>query len=129
MHRRALLRTGLAALGTAAVGSSAVTATESEPFEPLDRLSLSGAKDAAIVDDIAYVATTDGVGTVDLSTPAEPELLTERTDFFADHDLGPLDGIWDVWPDGDRLVAAGPANPLPTPCTALFCSTSPIQQT
>lgn len=113
MHRRALLRTGLAALGTAAVGSSAVTATESEPFEPLDRLSLSGAKDAAIVDDIAYVATTDGVGTVDLSTPAEPELLTERTDFFADHDLGPLDGIWDVWPDGDRLVAAGPANPIP----------------
>ncbi|MCL9814378.1 LVIVD repeat-containing protein [Natranaeroarchaeum aerophilus] len=122
MRRRTLLRAGAGILAGTAVGR--VAAQDDDGYEPLGSVEIPGAKDAAVVDgEVAYVAATDGFVTVDLSDPAEPEVLAEERGIPAD---GPITGIWDLWPDGDRLVVAGPANPtFSTPTVMLYDVSDP----
>ncbi|SEW13357.1 LVIVD repeat-containing protein [Natrinema salifodinae] len=117
MERRAFLRaSGAAGLGLAATGHTAArsrrpTARQQDGYEPLGRVAVDGAAEGVVGDDgeTAYVATTTGFATVDVSDPAEPTVLaTERALEVGD---GTLSEILDVTVDGDRLVAAGPANP------------------
>ena len=85
---------------------------EHDGFEPLDFVSIEGARDAATDagGSIAYVAADDGFATVALDDPAAMELLAERRDLLAERDRGPLRAIWDVRVDGDRLAVVGPAH-------------------
>ena len=120
MQRRDFLRTSGAAGVTLALSEAVVTATtrataaaaESAPdsYEPLGRVDVTGAAEAVVGDDgeTAYLATTDGFATVDISDPSEPELLEDR--FPLEVDDAPFREILDVKVDGDRLVVAGPAN-------------------
>ena len=108
MRRRDALRAGAATLLLPAVDRAGAT----EPFEPLGRLSVPGAKELVVDDDVAYVATTDGFATVDTSDPAEPTLLAERRSLLADRPDGPMAGVQDGKLHGDRYAVAGPANPL-----------------
>ncbi len=122
MRRRTLLRAGAGILAGTAVGR--VAAQDDNGYEPLGSVEIPGAKDAAVVDgEIAYVAATDGFVTVDLSDPAEPELLAEEREIPAD---APITGIWDLWPDGDRLVVGGPeSGTAPTPTVMLYDVSDP----
>jgi hypothetical protein len=84
------------------------------PYRPLGSVSIENAKEAVSGPDaeVAYVAATDGFATVDVSVPSDPQILAEERDLLADRDTGPLRLIQDVAVEGDRLVIAGPANPL-----------------
>ncbi len=115
MERRAFLRTSAA--GVSLAGSVAVMATRAGPaaarqasYEPLGRVDVEAAAEAVVGDDgeTAYLATTTGFATVDVSDPAEPTVLAER-----DAEIGgeSLRNILDVSVDGDRLVVAGAGNP------------------
>ncbi|MFB6068995.1 MAG: LVIVD repeat-containing protein [Halobacterium sp.] len=112
MHRRDVLRS--AALGAAALpfASSAVTAASQASYEPLGSVPLRGTKEVVVGDDgtTAYAATTDGFATVDVSDPANPEVLSEARALLADRENGPLSHIYDVKVDGDTLIVVGPAN-------------------
>ncbi|WP_458185202.1 LVIVD repeat-containing protein [Haladaptatus sp. NG-WS-4] len=113
MRRREFLRA--AAVGTGSVtllSAGGVTARKS--YEPLGDVAIRDAKEAVVGDDgkTAFVAATDGFATVDIRNPAEPTVLAERRDLLADRAGGPLSQIWDVKVDGDRLLVAGPANPV-----------------
>ncbi|OLZ39832.1 hypothetical protein A6E15_02005 [Natrinema saccharevitans] len=115
MERRAFLRasavgvslSGAATVTTARTGSA--TARQAS-YEPLGRVDIEAAAEAVVGDDgdTAYLATTTGFATVDVSDPAEPTVLAER-----DVEIGgeSLRNVLDVSVDGDRLVVAGPANP------------------
>ena len=115
MDRRAFLGTsgaaGLAlALSGGAAASRASTAdSRQQPgYEPLGRLSVTGAAEAVVGDgDTAYVAATTGFVTVDVSDPAAPTLLAEERNITVDGSA--LTQILDLTVDGDRLVVAGPA--------------------
>ena len=120
MRRRALLRTlgsGLA-LGSAGLASGHPTATgngtpppESAATDPLGSVSVEDTREAVLSDDgtTAFVATVDGFAVVDVSDPTAMTVLA-RQRVLADHEDGPLGGIWDLHCDGDRLLVAGPAN-------------------
>ncbi|NEU57929.1 LVIVD repeat-containing protein [Halorussus sp. MSC15.2] len=117
MHRREFLRgvSGAVALASAGVASAAETTTAHPgPYRPLGSVSITNAKEA--VPDpsgkFAYVATTGGFATVDVQIPSEPQVVFEKRELLADRETGPLRMIQDVKVDGDRLVAAGPANPI-----------------
>lgn len=112
MRRRALLRAGAATVGSTMLLGTGSSAADEHGYEPLGQLNLAGAKDAAVVDDVAYVAKSDGIVSIDISDPSDPTILAERTDLLGDRENGPLRRVWDVWPDGDRLLAPGPANPV-----------------
>ncbi|WP_458207019.1 LVIVD repeat-containing protein [Haladaptatus sp. NG-SE-30] len=113
MRRREFLR-------TAAVGGSSVALLTADgvsarkPYRPLGSVAIENAKEAVVGNDgkTAFVAATDGFATVDIQNPANPAKLTERRDLLADRAGGPLSQIWDVKVDGDRLLVAGPANPV-----------------
>ncbi len=110
MRRRAFL--GAVGGGVAATGVASVTAAQPSEFAPLGSVGIRGAKEAVPGDDgVAYVATTDGFAVVDASDPAEPTVVAERRGLLAERDGGPLEAVWDVKVEGDRLVAVGPANP------------------
>jgi hypothetical protein len=78
MHRRALLRTGVAGLTGIGVGFQSAAAASQESYEPIGKQIVTGAREAVVDGTDAYVATRNGE-------------------------------IQDLWLDGDRLVAAGPA--------------------
>jgi len=114
MRRRDLLA-GIA--GTAgAVGvygaASVLTAGESADYEPLGSVAVEGARELVTNDDgtVAYLAVDDGIATVDISEPTSPTILDERRGLLPDDPDGPLELVWDVSLDGDRLLVAGPAN-------------------
>ncbi|MFB6084903.1 MAG: LVIVD repeat-containing protein [Halorientalis sp.] len=111
MRRRQFLATtgGLAAVPVVA---GRARSQSSSSFRPLGSLSLRGIAEAVVGDDgtTAYAAVSDGFATVDLSGPTAPAILAERRDPLAGRDGGPLDGIWDVKVDGDRLLVVGPAH-------------------
>jgi hypothetical protein len=118
MHRRSLLKTCLAGLSTLAFAGHS-TAHEGHgggesdaggEFDPLDSLSLPGAKELVIDDGVAYVAVTDGFATVDVSDPTDLTVLAERRELLADHPDGPLEGIYDGKVGGDYYVVGGPPN-------------------
>jgi hypothetical protein len=107
MRRRTFLASSAALLGTGAVGR---TAARSDTFGPLGSVSLPGTLDAVVDGTTAYVSTIDGFAAVDVADPADPTVLAERRGLLADRDDGPMDGVFDLAVDGDRLVVAGPAN-------------------
>ncbi|APW99747.1 hypothetical protein CHINAEXTREME_19100 [Halobiforma lacisalsi AJ5] len=124
MQRRTVLRRSGAAVASTlslpVVGTRSARATagssprvgsgqDESGYEPLGRLEIEGAAEAVVGDDdVAYLATTTGFATVDVSEPAEPELLFLEDDIEVDGD--PFLEILDVAVDGDRLVVPGPAN-------------------
>jgi hypothetical protein len=122
MDRRAALRaTGAALTGATlpSLASSSVAAPGADPdgagvaeFLPRSRLSLRGAKEAVVdaAGETAYVATTDGFATVDVTDPTAPSVLAERRDLLADREGGPMGRVFDVALEGDRLAVVGPAS-------------------
>ncbi|WP_323171277.1 hypothetical protein [Natrialba sp. PRR66] len=139
MRRRSFLRTGLTAgaalsvSATAATGAPAATqdstsnvsstpqdATPSS-YEPLGRVEIDRAAETVVGDDgdIAYVATTTGFATVDVSDPADPTVLAREGGITVDGT--PLIEILDVEVDGNRLVVPGPANPTSEEVFHGFC--------
>ncbi|WP_336134081.1 LVIVD repeat-containing protein [Natronomonas amylolytica] len=118
MHRRSLLKAGVAGASSFAfTGNSAAheghgggEAAEDGGFEPLDSLSLPGAKELVVDDGVAYVATTDGFATVDVSDPTDLTVLAERDGLLADHPDGPLEGIYDGKVGGEYYAIGGPPN-------------------
>ena len=124
MQRRAFLRAGGAAgIGVGAsltvpgsVGASptpvASLSAGATPtgYEPLGSVEVPGAAEAVVGDggDVAYLATTDGFATVDVSDPSGPDVLAERSSIEVDGD--PLTDVWDVDVDGGRLAVVGPAH-------------------
>ncbi|WP_266075089.1 LVIVD repeat-containing protein [Haladaptatus caseinilyticus] len=113
MRRREFLHaTAVGGASATLLASGGVTAEE--PYEPLGKVAIENAKEAVVGNGgkTAFVAATDGFATVDISNPAKPTVLAERRDLLADRDGGPLSQIWDVKIDGNRLLVAGPANPI-----------------
>ena len=104
---------GIAALAglVGAVSTSDGVAAASGEFEPLDRLELPGAKELVVDGEVAYVATTDGFATVDVSDPSDLQVLAERRGLMEDHPDGPLEDVWDGKVGGDHYAIGGPANP------------------
>ena len=115
MQRRTVLKGigGTVALSTLA-GSAVAGTGQSDPYEPLGRVEIEGTREAVVGPDgeTAYVAANTGFATVDVSDPANPTVLAERRDLLADRDDGPLQQIYDVKVENDRLIVAGPANGL-----------------
>ena len=122
MRRRGFLRTvGTAgSLAVAAViGGTASTrrvTAHPGPYEPYGSIEVDGAKEAVVDPDgeVAYLATTTGYATVDVSVPDTPKLLADVRDPLSDREAGPLRGIFDAKLDATdptTLVVAGPANP------------------
>jgi hypothetical protein len=111
MRRRDVLR---ATAGAAALPlvSTAATATTQDAYEPLGFQALEKTKEVVVGDagETAYAATTDGFATIDVSDPANVEILAARRTLLADREGGPLTGIYDVKVDGDTLIVVGPAN-------------------
>lgn len=115
MHRREFLRTAAVGGGAASLlASGGVAQSEADPYRPLGHVAIEDAKEAVVGDDgnTVFVATTDGFATVDIRNPKRPTVLAERHDLLANHDGGPLTQIWDAKVDGDKLLVAGPANPV-----------------
>jgi len=122
MRRRAFLR-GVGAgagvtVGVVAGGGPLIrrAAAHPGPYEPYGSTDVEGAKEAIVGPDgeVAYLATTTGYATVDVSVPDRPEPLADVRDPLADREGGPLRVIFDVKldvTDPTTLVVAGPANP------------------
>lgn len=112
MNRRDVLRAAGGAFALAALGGRPAAAHPG-PYRPLGSIDVPGAKEAVVNEDgsIVYLAVTDGFAVVDISTPSRMEVLAERRGLLADRDDGPMQEIYDVKYESDRLVAAGPANP------------------
>ncbi|CQH45566.1 uncharacterized protein HHUB_1148 [Halobacterium hubeiense] len=111
MRRRDVLRASAAA---AALPFAATTASaQQSAFEPLGVLDLDGTKEVVVGDagETAYVATTDGIATVDISDPSNPQQLASVAPLLADREDGPMRMVYDVKLDGETLIAVGPANP------------------
>ena len=117
MRRRDVLAGLAGAAGAVGVYGAATVLTSGDPgsYEPLGYVELDGTRELVPSDDgqTAFLAVDDGIATVDCSTPAEPTVLAERRDLLADDPDGPLGLVWDVSLDGDRLLAAGPAQRVP----------------
>ena len=118
MRRRSFLRGVGGAVGVAAAGRASTrrVAAHPGPYEPYGSIDVEGAKEAVVGPDgeVAYLATTTGYATVDVSVPDRPELLAAVRDPLADREGGPLRVIFDVKldvTDPTTLVVAGPANP------------------
>ncbi|WP_227352772.1 LVIVD repeat-containing protein [Haladaptatus salinisoli] len=112
MRRREFLRAAAVGGGSATLLSGVSVARE--PYRPLGNVAVRNAKEAVVGSDgkIAFVAATDGFATVDIADPANPTVLAERRGLLGGKTGGPLSQIWDVKVDGDRLLVAGPANPV-----------------
>ena len=109
--RRDVLRTlGVAATLPALSGVTGAQSTPRDDYGPLGRVEVPGTTEAVVSGDTAYLATTDGFATVDVSDPSNPSVLADPTGILADRENGPLREIWDVKVEGDRLLVAGPAN-------------------
>ena len=133
MQRRAAIRlAGLGVVGSAALyGTSRAVdrrrATDAEPYEPLGSVEIDGTTEVVTGDDgsVAYVATTTGYATVDLTDPTDPTLLADVRNPLVDHPAGPLREIYDVSVSGDRLLVVGPATDrVPGPRAALVVDVS-----
>ena len=122
MRRRSFLR-GVGGAGGAVAGvvaggraSTRRVAAHPGPYEPYGSIDVEGAREAVVgpAGEVAYLATTTGYATVDVSVPDRPELLADVRDPLADREGGPLRVIFDVKldvTDPTTLAVAGPANP------------------
>ncbi|AGN00593.1 hypothetical protein L593_03210 [Salinarchaeum sp. Harcht-Bsk1] len=117
MRRRDVLAGLAGAAGAIGVYGAASVLTSGDPgsYEPLGSVDLEGTRELVSSDDgsTAFLAVDDGIATVDCSTPSDPTVLAERRGVLADDPDGPLGLVWDVSLSGDRLLAAGPAQPVP----------------
>jgi hypothetical protein len=119
MRRRDALRAAGALLGGGALGSAATRSATAHPgpYRPYGSVDVAGAKEAVVSPggEVAYLATTTGYASVDVSVPDRPRILADVRDPVSAHDAGPLRGIYDVDLDADTdtLAVVGPANPLP----------------
>jgi hypothetical protein len=120
MRRRRFLRGagGVAGsiLGVAGGASTRRVAAHPGPYEPYGSIDIEGTKEAVVGPDgeVAYLATTTGYATVDVSVPDRPGILADVRDPLADRDGGPLRVLFDLKldvTDPTTLVVAGPANP------------------
>lgn len=119
MKRRQALQLGAAGLVGSAVAYGGVSVYDqsqggqADPYTPLGSVELSGTTEVVTNDagTVAYVATTTGYATVDLSDPENPTILADVREPLADHSEGPLRDILDLSVSGDRLLIAGPAHP------------------
>lgn len=117
LHSSASTAAGVALAGVGSTAGSASSA-QSDGYEPLGRVALSGAAEAVVGDDgeTAYVAAMDGFATVDVSDPSDPTVLAEERGLLADDpERAELSDILDVDVSGDRLAVAGPANETTQP--------------
>jgi len=117
MHRREFLRgvSGTVALASVGVGAATETTTAHPgPYRPLGSVSIPNAKEGVPGPDgdFAYVAKMDGFAVVDVQIPSDLQVVAERTELESGRETGPLRMVQDVKVEGDRLVAAGPANPV-----------------
>ncbi|WP_254862534.1 PKD domain-containing protein [Halovivax gelatinilyticus] len=73
--------------------------------EPISYVDVPGGAVNAVpgVDGVVYVAILEGMATVDVSDPDNPELLATVTDTG-------LNNVWDVKQHDDRAIVVGPAN-------------------
>ncbi|MFB6155227.1 MAG: LVIVD repeat-containing protein [Haloferacaceae archaeon] len=114
MYRRDVVRAAGGVLTARAAGvlGRATAATEPPDFGPLARIDVEGVKEAVVGADgrVAYLAVTDGYAVVDLAVPESPRVLAERRGLLADRSDGPLEEIYDVKIDGDRLLVVGPSH-------------------
>jgi len=122
MQRRDVLRATALGLGTAAgvrFGASRLegslarpAAAHPGPYSPFGSVALRGTKEAVVAKDghTVYVALSDGFGVIDVEDPANPTVVSEHRDLFPDRTGGPLEAIYDVKTDGDRLAVVGPAH-------------------
>jgi hypothetical protein len=118
MRRRQFLSAtaGLSLSTGVALGAPASRARQQSgngPFDPVGATAVDGIKEVVVGPDgtTVYAAVTDGFATIDVSDPANPTVLAERSNLLADRENGPIQQIYDVKVDGDRLVVVGPANP------------------
>ncbi|WP_276300015.1 LVIVD repeat-containing protein [Halorussus lipolyticus] len=115
MQRRAFLRGVAGSVALGAVGTTAGVGTAHPgPYSPLGSIPVKNAKET-VPDpsgDFAYVATTDGFGVVDVQIPSDPRLVFEERNLISERETGPLRLVQDLKVDDDRLVVAGPANPI-----------------
>lgn len=102
--------TGSPSDGTPADG---VTATP-EGYGPLGSVGLGGAKEAVVGEEgtTVYVAVTDGFAVVDAGDPGAPRVIYENRRVLDDVAGGPLQDIFDVKVDGNRLAVTGPGHPV-----------------
>jgi len=117
MQRREFLR-GIAgsALGAVVGGSVASTSATAHPgpYRPFGSVAVEDAKEAVVGPngEYAYLAATDGFAVVDVRVHPTPRVVHEQRNLLADRENGPLPMIQDVKVEGDRLLVAGPANPI-----------------
>jgi hypothetical protein len=112
MRRRDVLRTAAAAAALPFASATATATAGRASYEPLGFVGVEGAREVVVGDagETAYAATTDGFATVDVSDPANPEVLARESGLLADREHGPMEQVYDVKVDGDTLIAVGPAN-------------------
>jgi hypothetical protein len=134
MRRRALLKgagAGAGAIALSSIGVTSVAADEEAGYAPLGAVSVSKAAEAVVGADgeTAYVAAGDGFATVDLSDPANPEILANVEGIAADKDGGPMQNIMDVKVSGDRLLVTGPARRGPISGFVVYDVSDPANPT
>lgn len=119
MRRRDALKAAGSLLGVGVFGSGAAgsAAAHPGPYEPYGYVELEGAKEAVVSPDgdVAYVATTTGYASVDVSVPDRPRVLADVREPVSEREAGPLRQIYDVDFDAvtDTLAVVGPANSRP----------------
>ncbi|WP_435334489.1 hypothetical protein [Haloarchaeobius sp. TZWWS8] len=115
--RRTLLG-GLAAIPAFAAGVTATDSTsrrtdrqpaDSTALDPAATLELDGATEVVVDEsgETVFVATQDGFAILDVGDPSNPQMLAEERDLTVDGE-GPMEAIYDVKYDDDRLLVAGP---------------------
>jgi hypothetical protein len=111
MRRREFLGGIVGAIGLSSVG----TATgHPGPYRPLGSVPVENAAEAVPGPDgeYAYVAAMNGFAVVDVAIPSDPQVVAERRELLGDRETGPLRGLQDAKVEGDRLIVAGPADPI-----------------
>ncbi|WP_134670840.1 hypothetical protein [Halorussus marinus] len=112
MRRREFLGGIVGTLGLSAVGTAS---GHPGPYRPYGSVSVANAAEAVPGpdDEYVYVAAMDGFAVVDVARPDDPQVVAERRELLADRETGPLRGLQDAKVEGDRLIVAGPADPIP----------------
>lgn len=115
MRRRTLLQAiPLAATGAlTGAGTAAAASASPDQLSPRGELSVDGLSEVVVgpSGEVAFGALRDGVVAVDVSDPSDPVELARTTGILEDAVGGPVEDVFDVSVDGDRLVVAGPRSP------------------
>ncbi|PSQ26638.1 hypothetical protein BRD03_09480 [Halobacteriales archaeon QS_9_68_17] len=116
MRRREVLRAGVGAIALSAVGdaATALNGPATGSLQPYASIDIEHAMETVVNDEgsTAFVAADTGFATVDVSSPDDPQVLSENRELLPDRENGPLPNIQDVKVSGDTLAVAGPAYPV-----------------